>query len=126
MDDLIAFLNARLDEDEELARDRLCVNCRNPVLPLRSALGVTGYTHGREGADALAGVFWQGVRCPGRITGAEPVQNRDRALREVEAGRKFLAWYAATGDGAYLNAIQAKAAVYRDHPGYDPLWAPPA
>lgn len=132
-DEIAAFIAARLAEDEALARDRLCINCRNPTLPLRSALGVTGYTHGRHGTGN--GDAWQGVRCPSRFTGAEPVQNPARALREVEAKRRMLTdvvaqiddmdariegeWgigYSPTGESGLL--LKLLALPYSDHPDY--------
>jgi hypothetical protein len=61
-----------------------------------------------------------------------------RALREVEAKRAIIAGYALVskddgpGEPEYAYgwaeglgmAVRALAAVYRDHPDYDPAWAP--
>lgn len=41
-----------------------CANCGNPIS--RSPQSTTGWTHGRI-------VGWQGVHCPGDLTGAAPV-----------------------------------------------------
>jgi hypothetical protein len=99
VDEMIAFLHARLDEEETAARDHLCIHCREPTIPLRSPLGVTGYTH--RGA-------WQGRRCPNQLTGAEPVQDPARVLREVAAKRERLA--------LYLDAKEALAAALEKAP----------
>ncbi len=83
MSDLAAFLAARLDEDEAAAGG--CMNCG---LPIAAATTKTGWTHGDR--TAVKG-GWQGVRCPGKITGALPWPDPARRLREVEAGRAILA-----------------------------------
>lgn len=68
--------------------------------------------------------------------------SKDRAWREIAAGRQLLAWYADSVDASaafkemlgtgthmavaaesYLNAILALAAIDSDHPDYDPAWA---
>ena len=55
--DIAEFIKARAAERERAVTDHLCINCGKPTLPLRSALGITGYTHDRF----LGG--WEGVRC---------------------------------------------------------------
>lgn len=145
MDELTAFIAARLDERETAVRDHLCVHCGNPTVPLRSALGITGYTHGGESHPGR----WQGVRCPGRFTGAEPVQDPVGVLREVAAKRAVLAAHAGeinkygepeprclvclTDRGRYQEdwsgdpwpclTVRHLAAVYSDHPDYRPEWS---
>ena len=117
MDTWVAFLTARLDEDEAAAKDHTCINCGRRTAPLRNVFGVTGYTH--DGG-------WEGVRCPGSVTGAVPVQDPGRMLREAEAGRKLLAAYADAcinmpGGGwheALQEVIKIRAAVYSTHPDY--------
>lgn len=123
--DIAAFLAARLDEDEAAARDRLCVNCGDPT----RAFGITGYTHGGD---------WQGRRCPGRVTGAQPVQNPARVLREVEAKRKIIGEHQAVTKLAGLTeqdlgflgwyrewVLKNLAAIWSGHPDYDPAWSTP-
>lgn len=141
MSDLIEFLRARLDEKEKTARDRLCLNCGNPVVPLRSVLGTTGYTHegGRANEQGQWEQGWEGQRCPGKIVGAEPVQNPTRVLREVEAKRRIVDLHAhahahqcRTGehDDGYAQwvsdctTLRLLALPYADHPDYRPEWAP--
>lgn len=150
--DLVQWLSVQLDEDEKAVRDRLCVNCGNGVEPLSSPLGTTGYTH--EGLRLNdQGEFeygWEGRRCPGMITGAEPVQNPARALREIDAKRKLIArggpfctsdcgepgnepknpdtdWTTPLEhhlDCAAYDAAKVLAVVYPDRPGYRTEWAP--
>ena len=103
--DWAEFLAARLDEREALARDRLCVNCGERTEPVGGPLGVTGYTHyGRPAAGQVQG--WQGRRCPGRITGAEPAQDPSWVLADVASKRAVLAELQRRRDSlaAYPNA----------------------
>lgn len=81
---LAATIRAGLDAVERQARDRLCISCGLPTRPLRNALGVTGYTHDRERGG------WDGRRCPGSVTGAEPVQRPERVLARVASLRALL------------------------------------
>ena len=140
MADLVAFLTARLDEDETTAKDHLCLTCGVPVIPLRNVFGITGYTH--DGGSWNGGVIWQGRRCRGSVTGAEPVQKPARVLREVQAGRAILAehhqWVFGGMTGCSVchaghevgdpspgpcPTLRFLAAVYSDHPEYDQEWA---
>ena len=119
------FIRARLAEDEAEAKDGLCVNCGQRTAPLRNALGVTGHTHSGG---------WEGVRCPGRITGAVPVQNPARVLRQVQAMREILQ-LAFEADNIHYDRCtevgsdppstpvgeemrQALGSIWSDHPDY--------
>lgn len=135
--DLTEFLAARLDEDQ--AEAHLAITEIDPEGEWAVSEWTGGVNHfvlTRSGAMAAAAQ----VGTAPHIARHDPA----RALREIEAGRKLLAWYADSVDAAklfreklgtgthmataaesYLNAIRAAAAVYRDHPDYDPLWAPP-
>ena len=128
MDDLVQWLGAQLDEDERIARDPVCVNCGNRIVPLESPFGVTGYTH--EGG-------WEGRRCPGSLVGAERVQNPARVLREIEAKRRLLAAYVQVAAydvneveyaHGYANAlgeaVHLLALPFADRPGYRESWRP--
>lgn len=148
MSDLIAFLRARLDEDEAAAKAAHLgpwdleteVGGFGPVayvlMPLPPHKGArTGLTRyiplGTQDADTAA-----------HIARHDPA----RVLREVEAHRAILARHAATRgsfqlicpvcwtigriDGADLEGdpwpcvtVRHLAAVYSDHPDYDPEWA---
>ncbi|MET7944259.1 DUF6221 family protein [Streptomyces sp. NPDC005302] len=134
MDDLVRWYGEQLDEDERIARDQLCINCGSTVVPIRSDLGITGYTHGANEATLPGKVAWQGRRCPGSVTGAVPVQNPDRCLREVEAKRDLLRVAAAAHDyhetfmngfaSALEGTLRLYASAYSDRPGYRQEWAP--
>lgn len=82
--ELAERLLAAIDETERPAREGLCINCGLSIVPLRSALGITGYVH-----DAP----WEGVRCPHRITGATAVQNAPAVLRRCQADRETVNEY---------------------------------
>ncbi len=139
MVDLVQWLRAQLDADEKVVQDGLCVNCGNPTVPLESPLGVTGYTH--EGG-------WEGRRCPGRLVGAERMQNPARVLREIDAKRRIVALWketdeAARSDQRYAESydtsadgftagredslddvLRLLASVYADREGYQESWRP--
>jgi hypothetical protein len=133
VDDLVQFLRDRLDEDEKVVRDKLCVSCGNPIVPLRSALGITRYSHGggRANEHGEWERNWEGRRCPGSITGAEAVQNPARVRRDIDAKRHVVRECAELLDedapGVRTSAermLRALAAVYRDHPDYREHWRP--
>jgi hypothetical protein len=84
VDGLAGLLSVGLELDELQAQHHLCISCGLPTAPLRNAFGVTGYTHDRWRGG------WEGQRCPGSITGAEPVQKPARVLLEVASKRALL------------------------------------
>lgn len=98
MDELVRWLGEQLDEDERLIRDQRCINCGSAIIPIRSELGVTGYTHGANDTSASGESAWEGRRCPGSLLGATPVQSPDRVLREIHAKRQVIAKYATEVD----------------------------
>lgn len=123
-DALVAFLKARLDDDEQAAR-RAGDSFRQ--------IGETGIIVATEGdrAEECASANWSGV--------AEHIARQDpaRTLREVEAKRRILrahekwcegrceAKYPEGGfDAAHYWSIKALAAVYANHPDYLPEWRP--
>ena len=141
MDDLVQWIGEQLDADEKVVRDELCVNCGNPIVPLRSPLGITGYSHGggRVSEDGEWERSWEGRRCQGSITGAEAVQNPARVLREIDSKRKLVAkaadadrysrttWANAGSVGAasaYRAMLRLLAVPYSDRPGYREEWRP--
>jgi len=147
MDDLAAFLKARLAEDEAVAR----------------AVTVPHEWHTGPGDDPewtdeeLVCMWppefhtpyekdkhWRGLTVPGPALAAHIARHDPaRVLREVEAKRRIVDAYAevvefyqpdpaewhevADGHAAALHdAVRALAAVYADHPDYRPEWAPDA
>lgn len=93
--DLRAFLTACLDQEEQTVRERRCINCGNRTTIDRRDPGPhTTYTHDRWDPDTQRFSGWEGVRCPGMFTGAEPPQLPERLLAEVAAKRRILARHA--------------------------------
>jgi hypothetical protein len=129
--DLVAFLRARLDEDEAAARavednsapwDGQWEADGNHAL--RTYNGWVLATAGTPGGEFPPGVL-------AHIARHDPA----RVLREVEAKRAIVDAYAGTDGGSprdrdrgrwdALNAaVSALATVYRDHPDYDEAWKP--
>ena len=96
MSDLVAFLRARLDEDErELEKDPP-VGLGYANLPARIHREV-------EAKRAILGEY-------------APIAKADDGSHEPE--------YAYGWADALGVAVRALAAVYRDHPDYDPGWIP--
>lgn len=62
---------------------RLCRNCDNVIVP--SSATSTGWTHGNVEGSARGGQ-WVGVRCPGRLTGAQPDEPTWEPVTDIEAG----------------------------------------
>lgn len=50
-------------------------------------------------------------------------QRWDRQLREVKAKRVALDWYENDDDVVMYPTIRAIAAIYADHPDFDPAWS---
>jgi hypothetical protein len=100
MHPLVAFLRARLDEDEAAA-------LRAQAL--------------RDKLDDAHRQIDRGIRDGAEYAWREAAVNPVRVLREVEAKRAILAqWEASPSDSPVLTfALYSLAAVYRDHPDYD-------
>lgn len=127
MDDLAAFLKARLDEVEAAAM----LAAKNDPAPWTMAeFGELRNASGREvfgpgGYEAVC--FWD---CTAQfIAQHDPA----RVLREVEAKRAILGAYesqraARFNDPAVVDelrdVVQTLASVYRDHPDYREKWKP--
>ena len=98
--DLVAFLTARLDEDEATAK-AAAADWLDEEFPFEwDDLPDDAFTH---------------------IMRHDPA----RVLREVKAGRAILAMYAdglAYDDYAVGRVIRVLVAVYSDHPDYDEKW----
>lgn len=55
----------------DVLTERTCRHCGHVIVP--NALTSTGWTHGDEHGDSTDG-RWVGVRCPGKLCGAEPAE----------------------------------------------------
>lgn len=127
MDDLVQFLRARLDEDEQTVREVLWEGSGNTIswsLPASATVEV--------GADE----FYAGDSTVARhIARHDP----ERILAEVDAKRRALNHYERIqqhtlknndehdyllAEGAVRTQIQYAALPYADHPDYRPKWAP--
>ena len=128
VDDLIAFLTARLDEDEAAAKASWPgpwdyetevggfgpVGCVLMPIPQHKGArtGLTSFTPlGTQDADTAA-----------HIARHDPA----RVLREVAAKRAIIAqWeHSPVGSPVLTNALYQLAAVWSDHPDYRQEWAP--
>ena len=136
MTDLVAFLRARLDEDEAVARDATtdCGMSAEWNEPTSGCLDVGLPDHGGED--------WQDYVWPqgdSRVTRFIARHDPARVLREVEANRAILARYEFISQAATVNTGREKvtvekiaatlerdvrdiAAVWSDHPDYEEAW----
>jgi hypothetical protein len=114
MSDLIAFLTARIDEDEQraLAMKHFTVH-EQPY-----------YSCAASRTGPLGDLEWGEEFCDCFVA-----ERKARALREVEAKRKILyECRPRPGAGLVHEGIMARrilyllASVYSDHPDYDPDW----
>lgn len=142
-DDLVAFLKARLDEDEETA------SYAGPayIAWLTINVGTDGMFYTTVAARHGDWEPWvaDGHEIPEPVS-ARVVYDPARVRREVEAARMLVTayedqqgWLASAGDpdtgpsspewtrgavDALLAAIRLRAAVYSDHPDHRPEWKP--
>ena len=116
MDDLVAFMSARLDEDRAVARE---------------AAGLTECWVAEEPAIGVVLVDGEPL-IEGHIAGLTAhIARHDpaRVLHEVAAKRAIIRWHGGL-DADYDygtfpdDIIAALAAVYSDHPDYREEWAP--
>lgn len=127
--DLIAFLTARLDEDEAAAK---------AVADYPAPWRASCYNHGTEWAVTDASYDFAAAEVGEEAAFHIALHDPARVLREVEAKRvivnlaaKVREWtdgsagatagYAAVVVGDTLRVL---AAVYSDHPDYDQSWKP--
>ena len=104
VDDLIAFLNARLDEREDHARRLLCI--------------------AQETSLALKDPALLGRYIPGWYSWGDIETLCAATLREVEAKRMILARYTAAPDWTGGEDVKILATVHGNHPGYQEEWKP--
>jgi hypothetical protein len=128
IDEMIAFVAARLDEDEAAAKSAAA----------ETAAG--WFTGTSEDSDERSvcytgpstlhpGSMWDydiADRVPQAAAAHIARHDPARALREVAAKRAILLqWeHSPPGSPALTNALYQLAAVYSDHPGYRPEWKP--
>lgn len=140
MTDLVTFLRARLDIDEQVAREALAGEWRNastsshyedaagPSEAVFTALPDAGLT-------VVARTGARGDRAA--MVNAEHIARHDpaRVLAEVDAKRRLLDYMvdleSKALDGNWWNLdrdlpFQLLALPYADHPDYRPEWAPEA
>lgn len=134
MDDLIAFMKARLDEDEAIAT-------------AAAQFGTDGFSGRPQWINQYGMVVdatdsdWAIVDLGGTAVSGEPVyahiarHDPARTLREVAADRALLAEYdeLANGLSAYMymagaleGIIRYRVTVWSDHPDYRDEWRPSA
>ena len=102
MTDLVAFLRARLDEDEAQAK------------LIRSQLAKTEAT--------LTFSVYELVP-EGQLRRDVGVYDPARVLREVEAKRRIIEWCETEGRW-YMGPVLYLASAYSDHPDYREEWRP--
>ncbi|NKR75810.1 hypothetical protein GS492_25035 [Rhodococcus hoagii] len=126
-DDIVTFLRARLDEDGEAARDAAGWDPTGSVRDtgLWRREGINSVT---DSSDRLV-LYGDGPAPYGAQ--AEHIARHDpaRVLREVEAKRRILDLAgeisrsgAEFAEQDYRTVTRALAAVYSDHPDYQPHW----
>lgn len=142
MDKLIAFVSARLDEDEAAAKAAVDSSMRAKCAQWIAYPDGNGYVIGDAGGH-FASCLIGGEGIARHVVRHDPA----RALREVEAKRAILAMYEERDDyylpkgvhdgrdpderqcdaaakAAYRDALEAIAAVWSDHADYRQEWKP--
>ena len=131
--DLVEFLTARLDEDEQAAR--VAGDDRWALIPVYEDATIR---HGRmPDPQSIQIVEANGVEMGSvhRVAHAEYIARHDpaRVLAEVDAKRQLLDWLAREDERALDNnlwwwdgdgARKLLALPYADHPDYDEAWRP--
>lgn len=124
--DLSAFLLARIDEDEEDARDASARDVEWCVQESRAAEGWGTY----EGDSVVLGAGKPLAVCDPQYGGglvADHIARWDpaRVLAECAAKRRIVAqWQDYDGDSLWgWNVLRALALPYADHADYRPEWA---
>lgn len=122
MDDLVAFLRARLDEEAKCAQAAGAAEWS-----LQEHEGDTVLIYSSRGEPVVYDEGWPTQPQARHIVHHSPA----RVLREVEAKQQILdrcGWALKTGGGsAFVRPVlELLALPYSDHPGYEPEWAPTA
>jgi hypothetical protein len=138
--DLAEFVKARLDEDEDYVRTMFDVAKRQEAKAAEMSdselaklmPAVMGLLAAEPAIPAISAQW--------AARGTKPPNDLNRVLREVEAKRVILTWWenelrGLRSPGARERAsrslpgfavIFTLAAVWREHPDYDPDWSPGA
>jgi len=115
--DLVAFLRARLDEDERIAR----------ACDGHTTFDGTGIVPGATARGPVMAVL------PSHVATHIARHDPARVLAEVDAKRRIIDGLAEaldrhadyiTGTFTVEDVLRLLALPYRDHPGYRPEWAP--
>jgi hypothetical protein len=135
-DDLVQFLRARLDEDEQVARDACHGGPAEWTTDDSYPVSVAGLPPGTD-VFARAVAFDEGS--PSESQAAHIARHDPaRVLAEAEAKRMLLdsivptmnafedrideEWGTSEGEHASAAFLRAWARVHRDHPDFDPAW----
>ncbi len=119
--DLVTFLRARLDEDEQAAG-------------LVTAIVYACDGHSARG-DCIAQTWEKWAdgedRLPNHHANWTPIYDPARVLREVAAKRELIeqhvAYYGDGHDRSWpVQVLSTLASVYSEHPDYDEAWRPDA
>ena len=99
--DIVEFLRARLDEDEAVAGEAVAIRDQAYGTNVRVSSKITAWS------DHPTGVV---------------IADPERVAVEVEAKRVAIDWYENDDDITMAATVMALAAIYADHPDYDPEW----
>lgn len=127
MDDLVAFLRARLDEDEAVTREADDFDDHSWYI-VQDGLGNTVGPRPQPGEFRIATAYY--AEYAEHIARYDParvwadVAAKRELLRVAEAAADFAPTF-TTGFAAKLEGVLRRFAVaYADHPDYRPEWAP--
>jgi hypothetical protein len=135
--DIVAFLNARLDEDEAAAQAAIDTGALGDweAVPVAELGGRRALSQGSS-VFAVMDPVPEGRACAEHAARHDPA----RVLREVAAKRTVVALHTWTSNPSYCwscsgdhgadltpapcGTLRHTTAVYADHPDYDRRWAP--
>lgn len=140
-EDVVQFVRARLDEDEQAARAATpgpwAIDSEIHAETVHSAGGIDVVAGSRWGGEASV---FESTEDAAHIVRWDPA----RVLADVDAKRRILAWHSRTDDvfmcgtdGGFVtfcrcggeppcDTVRLLSSPYRDHPDYQPEWAPVA
>ncbi|ORL40180.1 hypothetical protein A6F59_16735 [Prescottella equi] len=125
--DLVEFLRARLDEDEQTATAATSATFGEVPTWTSKDDGTGEQTHGYVMADHTAICGHDGDDVP--LPVADHIARHDpaRVLREVEAKRQIMDQFEYDAEMGYSDqsglVLRMLASVYSDHPDYQQEWA---